>query len=89
MNVLYFEVDFFKGDTDGIINWHSVKWIYYDGYINSRGFFGVASLESDDKKDTYVTEATWLDPLKYDGSIKNANIILRKEKLLKLNYAQE
>lgn len=89
MNVLYFEVYFFKGDTDGIINWCSVKWIYYDGYINSRGFFCVATLEYDDEKETYVKEATWLEPLKYDGSIKNANIILRKEKLLKLNYVQE
>jgi hypothetical protein len=91
LRVLYFEVHFYNNndndyDYDGVIIWSSVKWIdNYDGSINTRGFWGYAIPKFDDKKGEYVKEITWLDPLKYDGSIKQANIILRKLKLLKIN----
>lgn len=89
MRVLYFEVDFYNDERHtndvGIINWNSVKWVDdYDGNINSRGFWGYASSFKNEKGD-YVKETTWLDPITYDGTIKNANIILRKFKLLKIN----
>jgi len=99
MRVLYFEVDFYNDERHtndvGIINWNSVKWVddpanrfalYRSSKagINSRGFWGYASSFKNEKGD-YVKETTWLDPITYDGTIKNANIILRKFKLLKIN----